>query len=96
MAKMSVEEAWDAAQLPSSDCWAGISDDERRYREGVLLDIARRVSEEGLNIPIPGDYRGKQFMPFAAMKGYEDVVSSAEGEAAAWLDDETCELDEGC
>ena len=82
MGEMTVDEAWEAAGLPSPDSWAGISDDERRYREGVLLDIARRVAEEGLDVPIPGDYRGKQFMPFAALKGYGDVISDAEDASA--------------
>ena len=63
-----------AAGIPSPDIWAGISADERAYRERVLNDIARRVAEEGIHAAVPGDDRGRQFMPFAALKGYGDIV----------------------
>lgn len=68
------ETAIQAAGIPSPDIWAGISADERAYRKRVLDDIARRVAEEGVHTAIPGDDRGRQFMPFAALKGYDDIV----------------------
>lgn len=76
---MSIDQARRAAQIPSVDVWAGISDDEREYRAQVLDDIAKRVAAEGAHRAIPGDDRGRQFMPFAALKGFDEVI--AEGES---------------
>lgn len=67
-----------AAGIPSPDIWAGISADERAYRKRVLDDIARRVAEEGVHTAVPGDDRGRQFMPFAALKGYDDIVRDSQ------------------
>lgn len=72
------ETAIQAAGIPSPDIWAGISADERAYRERVLNDIARRVAEEGIHAAVPGDDRGRQFMPFAALKGYDDIVRDSQ------------------
>lgn len=67
-----------AAGIPSPDIWAGISADERAYRKRVLDDIARRVAEEGVHTAVPGDDRGRQFMPFAALKGYDEIVRDSQ------------------
>lgn len=72
------ETAIQAAGIPSPDIWAGISADERAYRKRVLDDIARRVTEEGVHTAVPGDDRGRQFMPFAALKGYNDIVRDSQ------------------
>lgn len=72
------ETAIQAAGIPSSDIWAGISADERAYRKRVLDDIARRVAEEGVHTAVPSDNRGRQFMPFAALKGYDDIVRDSQ------------------
>ena len=76
---MSVDQARRAAQIPLVDMWAVISDDEREYRAQVLDDIAKRVAAEGVHRAIPGDDRGRQFMPFAALKGFDELI--AEGES---------------
>ena len=68
------ETAIQAAGIPSPDIWSGISADERAYRKRVLNDIARRVAEAGVHTSVPGDDRGRQCMPFAALKGYDDIV----------------------
>lgn len=72
------ETAIQAAGIPSPDIWAGISADEHAYRKRVLDDIARRVAEEGVHTAVPGDDRGRQFMPFAALKGYDDIVRDSQ------------------
>ena len=72
------ETAIQAAGIPSPDIWAGISADERAYRKRVLDDIARRVAEEGVHTAVPGDDRGTQFMPFAALKGYDEIVRDSQ------------------
>lgn len=76
---MSIDQARRAAQIPLVDVWAGISDDEREYRAQVLDDIAKRVAAEGVHHAMPGDDRGRQYMPFAALKGFDEVI--AEGES---------------
>lgn len=77
-ARTAFQAARRAAGIPSPDIWAGISADERAYRSRVLDDIARRVAEEGVHAAVPGDDRGRQFMPFAALKGYDDIVRGSQ------------------
>lgn len=77
-ARTALQAARRAAGIPSPDIWAGISADERAYRKRVLDDIARRVAEEGVHTAAPGDDRGRQFMPFAALKGYDDIVRDSQ------------------
>ena len=77
MTKMSIGDAYWAASIPSLDVWPDISVAERSYRARVLGDIALRVAEEGMPTAAPGDERGRQFMPFAALKGYEEAVKNA-------------------
>lgn len=76
--RTALQAARRAAGIPSPDIWAGISADERAYRKRVLDDIARRVAEEGVHTAVPGDDRGRQFMPFAALKGYDDIVRDSQ------------------
>lgn len=76
--RAALQAAIQAAGIPSPDIWADISTDERAYRKRVLDDIARRVTEEGVHTAVPGDDRGRQFMPFAALKGYDDIVRDSQ------------------
>lgn len=76
--RAALQAAIQAAGIPSPNIWAGISADERAYRKRVLNDIARRVAEEGVHTAVPGDDRGRQFMPFAALKGYDDIVRDSQ------------------
>ena len=76
--RTALQAAIQAARIPSPSIWAGISADERAYRKRVLDDIARRVAEEGAHTAVPGDDRGRQFMPFAALKGYDDIVRDSQ------------------
>ncbi len=64
------------------DMWPGVSGDEREYRRQVLDKMARRVAEDGVRVSVPSAERGSQFMPFAALKGFEDVVAGVEEDAA--------------
>ena len=75
---LSPDEARKAAGIPDADIWPGLSADEREYRRQVLDKIARRVAEDGVRVSVPSPERGSQFMPFAALKGFEDVVAEAE------------------
>ena len=77
---MNVDQARRAAQIPSVDVWSGISEDERQYRAQVLDDIAKRVAAEGVHHAVPADDRGRQFMSFAALKGFDEVIAEREGQ----------------
>ncbi len=57
-----------AAGIPSVDIWPDLTTDEREYRAQVLDDIARRVVAEGVRHATPSPDRGRQFLPFAALK----------------------------
>lgn len=57
-----------AAGIPSVDIWPDLTAAEREYRAQVLDDIARRVVAEGVRHAAPSPDRGRQFLPFAALK----------------------------
>lgn len=80
---LSEDEAWAAARLPTVDTWPGLSADEREYRAQVLDAIARRVVADGVRVSVPSPDRGSQFMAFAALKGYDDVIAEVEESAAS-------------
>lgn len=75
---LSPDQARVAAGLPTPDVWSGLSADEREYRAQVLDRIAQRVAVDGVRVSAPSPDRGSQFMPFAALKGYEEVIAEAE------------------
>lgn len=52
---------------------------EREYRTNVLLAIEQKVKTYGTHQAQPHDSRARQFMPFAALKGYADMVQQEEG-----------------
>lgn len=64
----------------------GLSPWERDYRIATLAAIERHVREEGPHEAKPDPRRARQFMPFAALKGYGDLTREREDEAA--LDEE--------
>ena len=61
----------------------GLSPWERDYRAATLAAIDRRVREEGPHVAKPSPHRARQFMPFAALKGYGDLTREREDEAAS-------------
>ena len=75
---LSPDQARVAAGLPTPDVWPGLSADEREYRAQVLDRIAQRVAADGVRVSVPSPDRGSQFMPFAALKGYEEVIAEVE------------------
>lgn len=80
---LSEDEAWAAARLPTADTWPGLSADEREYRAQVLDAIARRVAADGVRVSVSSPDRGSQFMAFAALKGYDEVIADIEQAAGA-------------
>lgn len=51
---------------------------EREYRMSILSAIERKVEAHGTHQAQPHDNRARQFMPFAALKGYADMVQQEE------------------
>ena len=49
-----------------------------RANAQVLDRIAQRVAADGVRVSFPSPDRGSQFMPFAALKGYEEVIAEVE------------------
>lgn len=85
----SVEE--ELALIPDAGAWPEASLAERKRREAILSDIRRRVIENGPRRPEESPDRGRLFMPFAALKGYGDLVGQTEARAAEEIDG--CEAD---
>ena len=56
---------------------------EHAYRQSVLHDIERRIARYGEHKATPHADRARQFVPFAALKGYEDMAHSRELATAA-------------
>lgn len=55
-----------------------LSADERRYRESKLREIEERVRREGPHVARAHANRARQFMPFAALKGYHEMAYARE------------------
>lgn len=70
------------ASLPTADEWPDISQQERERRERVLWEISLRIMEDGPRRPVPSPERGRQFIPFAALKGYDEMLAQTERHAA--------------
>lgn len=68
------------ARIPSLDEWPGLDTRERERRDRVLADIRQRVAEHGPHHAVAAPERGRLFMPFAALKGYDDLVKCVEDE----------------
>lgn len=51
---------------------------ENAYRQSILRDIERRVERHGRHQAQPHADRARQFVPFAALKGYESMAHSRE------------------
>lgn len=66
------------ALLPDVDTWPSLPLGERERRQAVLDDIARRIREDGPRRPVNDPDRGRLFMPFAALKGYDELTAEAE------------------
>lgn len=53
---------------------------EKEYRTITLAAIERTLQEKGPHTARAYDGRARQFMPFAALKGYSDMVQKEESE----------------
>lgn len=71
------------AGLPKAEDWPDIDDAERQRRERVLWDVTLRVMEDGPRKAKPSPERGRQFMPFAALRGYDEMIAEVERRSSA-------------
>lgn len=67
-----------SAYLPQLDCWQGLSAQEREYRSIKLVELERRLQADGPHQAQAHPQRARQFMPFAALKGYHELAHSKE------------------
>lgn len=51
---------------------------EKEHREKTLAAIERNLRKNGIHEARPHDTRARQFMPFAALKGYSDMTQEEE------------------
>ena len=57
-----------------------LSFEEVEYRRIKLNEINKRIAQQGPHIARPHADRARQFMPFAALKGYNELTHSKEHE----------------
>lgn len=53
---------------------------EAEHRRLILEAIQRKLEQTGAHNTQPGAARARQFMPFAALKGYAEMVQQVEDE----------------
>lgn len=56
--------------------------EEKEYRRAVLEAIERSIQEKGEHVAHDHPERARQFMPFAALKGYEDLLEQENARSA--------------
>ena len=81
-ARSPVPDASEVA-LPNLDAWPDLDAFERERRAVILRDIEQRLSENGPRRPAIDPNRGRLFMPFAALEGYDQMIDQAEEEIGA-------------
>ena len=70
-------------RVPDARAWDDLSGPERARRQAILDDIRRRVDENGPRFAVASDDRARQFIPFAALTGYGDLLDETFEEADA-------------
>ncbi len=61
----------------------GVSFEEAARRRAILSDIRANVEEHGPHQAMPDPRRATQFMPFAALTGFDEILKKALDEQAA-------------
>ena len=69
-------------QLPLASSWPDIGEREQERREAVLRGIVQRIVEDGPRHAVASPERGRQFIPFAALRGYDEMIEETERHAA--------------
>ena len=68
--------------LSEDDFLEDIAFDEAERRRCILRDIAMRVRGNGVHFAANSPKRAAQFMPFAALTGFEELMAEKEADAA--------------
>lgn len=68
----------DAAQPSVNPAGGPAARMEAEYRRNILSDIGRRVADNGPHRARAHEGRARQFMPFAALKGYGELAHAKE------------------
>ncbi len=64
--------------LPATTSWPDTSQREQERREKVLRGIVQRIVEDGPHRAVASAERGRQFIPFAALRGYDEMIEEVE------------------
>lgn len=67
--------------VPDVSAWEGLDPMERERRAWTLDQIRRRILKDGPRRAAASPERGRLFMPFAALEGYEGMIGDVEGSA---------------
>lgn len=67
--------------LPTAHSWPDASEGERERREKILRGIVQRIVEDGPRHAVASPERGRQFIPFAALRGYDEMIEETERHA---------------
>ena len=68
----------DAGEVSTPGIPTGLSPQEEARRRALLAAIARRVAADGPHTACAHADRARQFMPFAALKGYHELAHDQE------------------
>lgn len=72
--------------LSEDDFLENIAFGEAERRRCILRDIAMRVRENGVHFAANSPKRATQFMPFAALTSFEELITEKEADAAKFND----------
>lgn len=72
--------------LSEDDFLEDVAFDEAERRRCILQDIAAQVRQHGVHFAANGPKRATQFMPFAALTGFEELMAEKEADAAKFND----------
>ena len=68
--------------LSEGDFLEDVAFDEAERRRRILQDIAAQVRQHGVHFAANSPKRATQFMPFAALTGFEELMAEKEADAA--------------
>lgn len=72
--------------LSEDDFLEDVAFDEAERRRRILQDIAAQARQHGAHFAANSPKRATQFMPFAALTGFEELMAEKEADAAKFND----------
>ncbi len=72
--------------LSEDDFLEDVALDEAERRRRILQDIAAQVRQHGVHFAANSPKRATQFMPFAALTGFEELMAEKEADATKFND----------